>query len=67
MSKFGYTGTMCLKKEVCKAHTFVLGPSQEYFFDTDAEFKDWSILDLIKSDHNNRFIFSLPVFVKPVF
>ena len=32
-----------LEKEVCKSRTFVLGPSQDYFCGTDAEFRDSAI------------------------
>ena len=52
---------MCLKKEVHKARTFVLGPYQEWFCDTDAEFRYSEILALIKPDINNIFLFSLLV------
>ena len=36
MLVFGRTGSMCLKKEVRKACTFVLDPSHEFFCGTDA-------------------------------
>ena len=39
MLGFGHTESTYLEKEVCKAYTVVLGPSQECFFGTDAEFR----------------------------
>ena len=42
-----------------KAHTFVLGPSKECSFGTYAGFSYSSIFDLIKTDCNKSFLFSL--------
>ena len=67
MLGFGHTGSICLEKEVHKACTLVIGHFQECFCGTDAEFRDSTILDLIKPDRNNRFLFSLPIFVCPLF
>ena len=58
---------MLLKKEVHKAHTFILGPSQEYFCGTDVEFRDSVILALIKIESNNSFLFYSSVFIFPLF
>ena len=52
MLGFGHTESTCLEKEVRKAYTFVLSPSQECFCGTDAEFRYSEILDLIKPDRN---------------
>ena len=64
---FGHTESTCLEKEVRKAYTFVLGPSQECFCGTDAEFIYSEILALIKPDQNNSLLFSSPVFICTLF
>ena len=47
--------------------TLVLGPSQELFCGKDVEFRYSAIFALIKPDLNNIFLFSLTVFVFPLF
>ena len=63
MLVFGHTWSMCLKEEVHKTRTFTLGPSQDCFYGTEAEFINSSILALIKPDCNNSFYFLWPTYL----
>ena len=58
MLLFDHIGSMCLKKEVRKAHTFVIGPNKHFLRHRRKVYILGSIV-LIKTDHNNIFLFSL--------